>query len=175
MWRKAYESSGMLRCVLAAAGLYYALKRVQPAPAVYLRAEVRGKLDRDPPKDPKAVINFGNAGLGPMYIHEFKILSKGKEVESIGRILDLGSSVEVSSESTGMYKTLTVPKPFSAKAFIPIFTVRPNREEDGSFGSVLAKELLEKEVAVKVTFSASDDGVLNFLTKDTKLIPVISE
>lgn len=177
MWRKIYELSGVGRCALGAAGLYYALQRVQPAPAAFLKTEVRGGIyDRNPPKDPKAEIKFGNVGMGPMYIHEISILSHGKKVKSIEDILNNNDPIfEICSESIGMYKTLMVAKPFKSQSLIPLLTIRPKDESNTTFGEIFAKKLQENDVAIQVTFSASDNTFLDRLTKDTKVVAIVSK
>jgi hypothetical protein len=162
----------MLLCGL---GFCYALIRMKPVPIAYVNVSSNdGKYDRDPPKDPKAEIKLGSAGMGPMFIHTLSILSHGKPVQQLGDFLH-SPTVDVCRESTNVYKSWKGSTPFHQASPITLVTVRPKDVMDAQFGSVVHQQLLDHKVQIQVTCSASPYGIVHWLTKETRVLDIMPE
>lgn len=171
----------VLKFGVAVFGGYLGLMSVQPTPTAYVKGNVSGGiLDKNPPGDPKAELMFGNVGLGPMFLNEVKILSNGKEVDSIEDAVDRKSDkkYEFTTESTAIYQLRGIPRAWDRGGLIPLCTVRPAAGQDlnsKEFLDQFVKDLRDNHVEMEVTFSASDSShwFLAMLTHGKRRFPVL--
>lgn len=171
----------VLKFGAAVFGGYLGLMRVQPIPTANVKGNVcGGVLDKNPPGDPKAELVFGNVGLGVMFLHEVKILSNGKQVDSIEDAVDRRSDkkYEFTAESSAIYQLHGIPRAWNGGGLIPLCTVRPAAGQDLSskeFLDQFAKDLKDNHVEMEVTFSASDSShwFLALLTHGKRRFPLL--
>ena len=163
-----------VQCAVSVGGMYIALNRVQPAPSVYVRSEVYGPHQPNPPVDPRCEIKFGNMGFGPMYIHSIKIKAKGELVSNIKDVLPK-TAYTLETEALGMYKVPKQPKPFQANGSVVLLTARPAKGVDKStFNRSFEEDLAKQRVQLCIEYSASDDRLIRWLTYRKVEIDVVS-
>lgn len=166
----------MTKTILTCASVYLALLRLQPVPTLSLRGEIKGgRLDRDPPKDPKLVVSLENTGIGTMHIHEVGLYSKGNRRPSFQEILIEENTKECSyeiTESSEVFKRLQTPKPMCGTK-LELLTVRPINSNDSKFFREFCEDMKKNDVEIEITFSASSNPLLRFLTTDKIKVKVV--
>jgi hypothetical protein len=136
-----------------------------PSPEAYVRSEVRGgELDRDPPKDPKAIIKFRNNGGNPMLLKRIVI---GATVD--GELVEFSSFKEVlkqalerpdarfavSTESESFLQRGHVDRSVKGMSSMTVLTVRPKiLDEDNpeAYDNEFRAALRDRAVTVRFEY-----------------------
>ena len=98
-------------------GAYLIFERIQPVPAIHVSRD-GGAYDRNPPKDPKAVISLQNASFGALVVHKIQLYSKGHRIDSFKDALASDKYI-LCNES---FKSVAGSK--------ELFTIRPTNVHD---------------------------------------------
>jgi hypothetical protein len=174
-----HMTSGLLRAVIGLPigllALHVGLETLLPSPTAYVKIERSGgKYDRAPPVDPKGEIKFGNVGSRPIHIHRISAKANGKVIPDLKHLFKDEKSFIVTSESDGILKSVDPSKPWESRGKIPYLTVRPICTDDVDWSKRFVEILRANRVQFEVEASSSSKGILHHLTKETKIITIVS-
>ena len=149
-----------------------------PTPVVFMESEVHGSGSNSDP--PKSQFKFGNVGLSPMFIHSFRLLADGREVNGFSSILAKEEKLKfaLTSESGMFQYYLQSPELFGEfepprvhihgyRGIISIVTVRPR--EGNEWNDDFRQILVRKRVQIEVRYSTSQFPVLCWWKRTVRL------
>jgi hypothetical protein len=166
--------SGVATCVMTIVGIS-SLSANMPAPEFYLKDTTAGKLEREPPKDPKTEVKFRNSGCNPLVIKDFVITtSDGKIHQSFASALDFEETSNFdTSECTSFlmngscrsYQGST----FKQNSCITLCTVRPKKLTE-DWDKDLRDHISKKGISVKLYYGYFALPYLGPMIKQTKTV-----